>query len=314
MANYTISPINQNKTILEILKRIELYLQNNPIPTEMNVVDVVEDGNANAVSSNAVYDAIQNISGTSIVFKNVTYESGVTYTNPPFTVAEVEDIYDNVVAGKIVCLIITKDTETNYAIVTNAKHIPPDQDNGDIWHITYTDDEYVYSVIGGTIEGDETVSGEYSKYRVIGGATGMTLSAGYVTETNGFKYYRNQLSLDMDSTPTENSTKPITSGGVYDALSTVKIKLTYGSGNTLASNFTESGIYFISRDYNGGGSYRFNSVSQTFYLTIMYLDLEHDFAWVGGVGTSYVMATTPSTDYIVNSTNDNIYAIKLNNL
>ena len=41
-AHYTISPINTNKTILQILKRIELYLQENPIPSNVVTEEYVQ--------------------------------------------------------------------------------------------------------------------------------------------------------------------------------------------------------------------------------------------------------------------------------
>lgn len=40
--NYTISPINSNNTILQILKKIELYLQEHPIPTDVVTEEYVQ--------------------------------------------------------------------------------------------------------------------------------------------------------------------------------------------------------------------------------------------------------------------------------
>lgn len=81
-----------------------------------------------------------------------------------------------------------------------------------------------------------------------GAVLGQSLGAGTgidITTDSQSAIYKKIISVDADSTPTQNSQKPVTSGGVYSALDNKQDELTFDNSPTPNSGnpVTSAGIY-----------------------------------------------------------------------
>lgn len=74
----------------------------------------------------------------------------------------------------------------------------------------------------------------------LGAGTGID-----ITTDSQSEIYKRVISVDADATPTQNSQKPVTSGGVYDALSTKQDELIFDNTPIQSSDnpVTSDGIY-----------------------------------------------------------------------
>ena len=123
-------------------------------------------------------------------------------------------------------------SETELPDIIDAAEHNAERAEAAVEHYPYIDEETTHWMVWDVQAGEWVDTGITAKGEGLDPGTGITISAGVI-------------SVDADSTPTENSPKPVTSGGTYAALATKQDNLTFdneptdGSNNPVKSN----GIY-----------------------------------------------------------------------